>query len=156
MLLTYANYPPTEFLELPFLDLHAFNVYLHDEGAMRAYVARLQHLAGNRPLLLAECGADSQRHGNEGQAALAAMQVRVAFSEGACGAVVFGWTDEWWRGGAAIEDWSFGLVDRERRPKAACSRNLTRVSRSALRLGGAPAVAEGVGRRLRVQRGRNN
>jgi GT2 family glycosyltransferase len=121
MLLTYVNYPPTEFLELPFLDLHAFNVYLHDEAAMRAYVTKLHHIAGNRPLLLAECGADSQRHGDDGQAALAAMQVRVAFSEGACGAIVFGWTDEWWRGGAMIDDWSFGLVDRQRRPKAACA-----------------------------------
>jgi GT2 family glycosyltransferase len=119
MLLTYVNYPPTEFLELPFLDVHAFNVYLHDEDAMRAYVAKLQHIAGSRPLLLAECGADSRRHGEDGQAAIAAMQVRVAFGEGACGAVVFGWTDEWWRGGAPIEDWAFGLVDRERRPKTA-------------------------------------
>src|SRR5688572_11280111 len=81
MLLTYVNYPPTEFLELPFLDVHAFNVYLHDERAMRAYVARLQHCAGNRPLLLAECGADSQRHGEREQGALISMQVRVAFSE---------------------------------------------------------------------------
>ena len=102
-----------------FLDVHAFNVYLHDEEAMRAYTARLQHLAGHKPLLLAECGADSQRLGPEEQASLASMQVRVAFSEGACGAVVFGWTDDWWRGGSAIRDWSFGLVDRERRPKAA-------------------------------------
>jgi GT2 family glycosyltransferase len=119
LLLTYVNYPPTEFLELPFLDVHAFNVYLHDEAAMRAYVARLQHLAADRPLLLTECGADSQRETEQGQAALAAMQARVAFSEGACGAVVFSWTDEWWRGGASIDDWSFGLVDRERRPKPA-------------------------------------
>jgi GT2 family glycosyltransferase len=121
MLLTYANYPPTEFLELPFLDVHAFNVYLHDERAMRAYVTRLHHCVGSRPLLLAECGADSRRHGEDGQASLAAMQVRVAFEEGACGAVVFGWTDEWWRGGAAVDDWSFGLVDRHRRPKPACA-----------------------------------
>jgi GT2 family glycosyltransferase len=118
-LFTYVNYPPTEFLELPFLDVHAFNVYLHDEAALRAYVARLQHAAGNRPLLLAECGADSQRHGEDGQAALTAMQLRVAYSEGACGAVAFSWTDEWWRGGGFVDDWSFGLVDRERRPKAA-------------------------------------
>jgi GT2 family glycosyltransferase len=119
MLVTYVNYPPTEFLELPFLDVQAFNVYLHDEAAMRAYVARLQHLAGNAPLLLSECGADSIRLGQLGQAAVAAMQVRVAFGEGACGAVVFGWTDEWWRGGAAIDDWAFGLVNRQRQPKVA-------------------------------------
>jgi len=77
MLLTYVNFPPTEFLELPFFDVDAFNVYLHDEAAMRAYVARLHHLAGNRPLLLAECGADSQRETLNGQARIAAMQARV-------------------------------------------------------------------------------
>jgi len=119
MLLTYVNFPPTEFLELPFFDVHAFNVYLHDEAAMRAYVARLHHIAGNRPLLLAECGADSQRETLNGQARIAAMQARVGFSEGACGAVMFTWTDEWWRAGAFIDNWSFGLVDRDRRPKPA-------------------------------------
>jgi GT2 family glycosyltransferase len=118
--LTYVNYPPTEYLELPFLDVCAFNLYLHDESAMRAYVARLQHIAADRPLLLTECGADSQRLGETRQAALAAMQVRVAFGEGAAGAIVFSWTDEWWRGGAPVIDWSFGLVDRDRRPKLVC------------------------------------
>ena len=39
--------------------------------------------------------------------------------EGACGAVVFTWTDDWWRGGRAVDDWAFGLVDAERRPKPA-------------------------------------
>src|SRR5262249_32320457 len=29
-LVTYASYPPTEYLELPFLDFATFNVYLHD------------------------------------------------------------------------------------------------------------------------------
>ena len=155
MLLTYVNYPPTEFLELPSLDVHAFNVYLHDEEAMRAYTARLQHLAGHRPLLLAECGADSQRLGPEEQASLASMQVRVAFSEGACGAVVFGWTDDWWRGGSAIRDWSFGLVDRERRPKTALAavsqtfREAPHAYRRETRLAG------GVGRCVCVQRGRH-
>ena len=119
MLFTYVNFPPTEFLELPFFDVHSFNVYLHDEAAMRAYVARLHHIAGNRPLLLAECGADSQRETLNGQARIASMQARVAFGEGACGAIMFSWTDEWWRAGAFIEDWSFGLVDRDRRPKPA-------------------------------------
>ena len=119
MLFTYVNFPPTEFLELPFFDVHSFNVYLHDEAAMRAYVARLHHIAGNRPLLLAECGADSQRETLNGQARIASMQARVAFGEGACGAIIFSWTDDWWRAGAFIEDWSFGLVDRDRRPKPA-------------------------------------
>ena len=117
--LTYVNFPPTEYLELPFLDVAAFNVYLHDEADLRRYLARLQHLAGNLPLLLAEAGADSIREGRKGQADLTAMQLRAAFSEGACGAIAFAWTDEWWRGGDNVDDWQFGLVDRARRPKPA-------------------------------------
>ena len=120
-LFTYVNFPPTEFLDLSFFDVCAFNVYLHREGALRAYLARLQHIAGHKPLLLAEAGADSIREGNEGQADITAMHVRVAFEEGACGAVAFSWTDEWWRGGHAVEDWAFGLVDRARMPKPAAA-----------------------------------
>jgi GT2 family glycosyltransferase len=117
MLFTYVNYPPTEYLNLPFVDVCAFNVYLHRERDLRAYLARLQNIAGHKPLLVAEAGADSSREGANGQAALTAMQLRASFAEGACGAVAFAWTDEWWRGGNAISDWTFGLVDAERRPK---------------------------------------
>ncbi len=118
-LFTYVNFPPTEFLDLSFLDICAFNVYLHREADLRAYLARLQHIAGQKPLLLAEAGADSIRESEDGQAAITAMHLRVAFEEGACGAIAFAWTDEWWRGGHPVEDWNFGLVDRQRRPKAA-------------------------------------
>src|SRR5205085_666006 len=31
----------------------------------------------------------------------------------------YSWTDEWWRGGCAIDDWKFGLVDRDRTLKPA-------------------------------------
>jgi GT2 family glycosyltransferase/DNA-binding beta-propeller fold protein YncE len=118
-LLTYVNFPPTEFLDLPFFDVCAFNVYLHREAELRAYLARLQHIAGHRPLLLAEAGADSIREGEEGQGAITAMHIRTAFEEGACGAIAFTWTDEWWRGGFDVEDWAFGLVDRQRNAKPA-------------------------------------
>ncbi|MBI4262882.1 MAG: glycosyltransferase [Acidobacteria bacterium] len=118
-LLTYVNFPPTDYLELECVDVCAFNVYLHREADLRAYLSRLQHIAGPRPLLLAEAGADSRREGLDGQARLDAMQVRAALAEGACGAVAFAWTDEWWRGGRAVDDWAFGLVDAERRPKPA-------------------------------------
>ncbi len=118
-LFTYVNFPPTEYLDLPFLDVCAFNVYLHSEANLRRYLARLQHVAGNLPLLLSEAGADSIREGLDGQAALTAMQIRAALSEGACGAIAFAWTDEWWRGGEHVDDWAFGLVDRARRPKPA-------------------------------------
>ena len=118
-LLTYVNFPPTEFLDLSFFDLYAFNVYLHREPELRAYLARLQHLAGHKPLLLAEAGADSIREGATGQADITAMHIRTAFDEGACGAIAFTWTDDWWRGGYQVENWAFGLVDRQRRPKPA-------------------------------------
>ena len=118
-LLTYINYPPTEYLETPFFDVCAFNVFLHSESELAAYLARLHHLAGPRPLLISELGADSLRNGNEGQAALVGMQAQTVLREGACGAVVFTWTDDWWRGGRAVDDWAFGLVDAERRPKPA-------------------------------------
>jgi len=118
-LFTYVNFPPTEFLDLSFLDVCAFNVYLHREHELRAYLARLQHVAAHKPLLLAEAGADSIREGEEGQAAITSMHIRTAFEEGACGAIAFAWTDEWWRGGQPVDDWKFGLVDRERRFKPA-------------------------------------
>ena len=53
---TYVNYPSTEYLELPFLDLAAFNVFLEEEGAFESYLARLQNLSGDRPLLITEVG----------------------------------------------------------------------------------------------------
>jgi GT2 family glycosyltransferase/sugar lactone lactonase YvrE len=118
-LFTYVNFPPTEFLDLSFLDVCAFNVYLHRQPELRAYLGRLQHIAGHKPLLLAEAGADSIREGLDGQAEITAMHVRTAFEEGAAGAIAFAWTDEWWRGGYSVDDWAFGLVDRARRPKPA-------------------------------------
>ena len=120
-LFTYVNFPPTEFLDLSFFDVCAFNVYLHREAQLRAYIARLQHLASHKPLLLAEAGADSIREGETGQARLTAMHVRAAFEEGACGAIAFAWTDEWWRGGHPVDDWKFGLVDGDRRQKPAAA-----------------------------------
>ena len=97
----------------------AVNVYLHRQTELRAYLARLQSLAGHKPLLLAEAGADSIREGLDGQAAITAMHVRAAFEEGLCGAVAYAWTDEWWRGGQDVTDWNFGLVDADREPKPA-------------------------------------
>jgi GT2 family glycosyltransferase len=118
-LVTYVNYPSTEYLELPFLDLVAFNVYLEAEQTFAAYLDRLQNLAGDRPLLLTEVGIDSRRHGEMGQARVLDRQLRRGFAAGAAGAFVFAWTDEWHRGGHEVLDWDFGIVDRERQPKPA-------------------------------------
>jgi O-antigen biosynthesis protein len=118
-LVTYVNYPSTEYLELPFLDVAAFNVFLERERTFESYLARLQNLSGDRPLLIAELGIDSRRNGVEKQAQVIEWQIRHAFAAGAAGTFVFAWTDEWHRGGHEVEDWDFGLVDRERQPKPA-------------------------------------
>jgi hypothetical protein len=118
-LVTYVNFPTTEFLQLPFLDLICFNVYLETRERLDAYLARLQNLAGEKPLLMAEIGLDSRRNGLQAQAESLEWQVRTAFAAGCAGAFAFAWTDEWHRGGHEIDDWDFGLVTRERRPKPA-------------------------------------
>ena len=118
-LVTYVNYPSTEYLELPFLDFVSFNVYLESQDKLQAYLARLQNLAGERPLVMAEIGLDSLRHGEALQARTLEWQARTIFAGGGAGLFVFAWADEWFRGGHEIEDWQFGLVTRERAPKAA-------------------------------------
>lgn len=118
-LVTYVNYPTTEYLVLPFLDLVCQNIYLESQKPYAAYLARLQNLAGDRPLLMSEIGLDSLRNGEETQAHVLDWQIRTSFAAGCAGLFVFSWTDEWHRGGADVDDWAFGLTDRERRPKPA-------------------------------------
>jgi GT2 family glycosyltransferase len=118
-LVTYASFPPTEYLDLPFLDFATFNVYLHDPEAFRRYLFRLQNLVGDRPLVLGELGMDTLRHGELGQARFLAGHLRAATLTGMAGAFVFSWTDDWHTGGHPIEDWAFGITHRDRSPKAA-------------------------------------
>ncbi|MBU6400964.1 MAG: glycosyltransferase [Verrucomicrobia bacterium] len=116
-LVTYVNYPSTEYLRLPFLDFVAFNVYLESARTFDAYLARLHNLAPEQPVVMAEMGLDSYRHGELTQAQTLDWQVRTAFAAGCAGVFVYAWTDEWFRGGAEVEDWEFGLTDRQRQPK---------------------------------------
>jgi GT2 family glycosyltransferase len=118
-LVTYINYPSTEYLRLPFVDLVCFNVYLESRDRLDAYLARLQNLADERPLIMAEIGLDSRRNGEEKQAETIDWQIRLAGAAGCAGAFVFSWTDEWHRGGHDIGDWDFGLTTRDRTPKPA-------------------------------------
>jgi GT2 family glycosyltransferase len=118
-LATYVNFPTTEYLDLPFLDFFAFNVYLERKGSLKSYLARLQNLAGERPLVMAEIGLDSRRNGEAAQAQSLDWQIATAFEAGCAGAFVYAWTDEWFRGGHDIDDWDFGLTTRDRQPKAA-------------------------------------
>ena len=116
-LTTYVSHPPTEYLTLRFLDVIAYNVYLERERDLRGYLARLQTLAHEKPLLLAEVGLDTAAHGEEAQARFLDWQIRAAFEKGLCGVTVYSWTDEWAIFGSDIEGWAFGITDAKRKPK---------------------------------------
>src|SRR3990172_9524023 len=103
-LITYVNYPSTEYLQLPFLDLACFNVYLESQDPFETYLARLHNIVGDRPLIMTEIGLDSRRHGEDAQARTLDWQIRTSFAGGCAGTFVFAWTDEWPRGGYDIED----------------------------------------------------
>lgn len=122
-LISYANFPSTEYLETDFLDFLAFNVYLHHEDNFRRYLSHLHNLAGDRPLVLTEIGIDSIRQGTTFQAETLAWQLRASFESGVAGTVIFSWTDDWhaYSGpeGFQVDDWAFGLVDRHRGKKPA-------------------------------------
>jgi len=119
VLVSYANFPTTEYLDLDFLDFISFNVYLHRERDFRRYLSRLQNLAKDKPLVLTEFGIDSIREGAAEQAQTLSWQVRAAYESGVAGTVIFSWTDDWFTGGFQMDDWAFGLVDRERHRKPA-------------------------------------
>ncbi len=124
-LVTYVNYPSTEYLQLPFIDLVCFNVFLETGPQYEAYVDRLQNIACDRPLIVTETGLDSRSNTPEAQARALDWQVRSAFAAGCAGVFVFSWTDEWHRGGYEISEWDFGLTgrDREKKPALAAVRN---------------------------------
>lgn len=118
-LVTYVNYPTTEYLELPFLDFLSFNVYLEKPETLRAYLSRLHNLSADRPLVLAEIGLCSRAHGAKQQGKALEWQLRTVYALGCAGSFVFAWTDEWHRGGHDITDWDFGITDREHKAKPA-------------------------------------
>ena len=117
-LCTFANFPPTEFLRPRAVDFVCFNVYLHKEKPFRNYLARLQMQAEPKPLVLGEIGIDSLREGEPAKCGMLSWQLEGVFREGLAGAVVFGYTDDWWHQGQQITDWQMGLTTRERQPKA--------------------------------------
>jgi GT2 family glycosyltransferase len=118
VLTTYANFPPTEYLDLSFLDFATFNVYLHESETFRRYLLRLQNLVGERPLLIGELGMDTLRHGEWQQSRLLCGHAREALMTGLAGLFVFSWTDDWHTGGHQIDDWAFGITRADRSPKA--------------------------------------
>ncbi len=126
-LVSYANFPSTEYLETEFTDFLAFNVYLHHEDDFRRYLSHLHNRAADRPLVLTEIGIDSIRQGTAFQAETLSWQLRACYETGVAGTVIFSWTDDWYAfplsgdGGFQVNDWAFGLVDQKRRKKPAYS-----------------------------------
>ncbi|KAF0181622.1 MAG: glycosyltransferase [Limisphaerales bacterium] len=116
-LCTFANFPPTEFLQPRNLDFFTFNVYLHHPKPFDNYLARLQMIADTKPLLLGEFGVDSVREGEPAKCEMLRWQIETAFNCGVAGAVVFAFTDDWWKDGHQVLDWHFGVVTRERQAK---------------------------------------
>lgn len=119
LLFAYANFPSTEYLEPENADFTAFNIYLEEPDGFRAYLKRLHHIAGDRPLVISEFGMDSRRNGPERQAATLAWAARIAAEEESAGFTAYAWSDRWWNAGAEVTDWDFGLLDRAGRPKPA-------------------------------------
>jgi glycosyltransferase involved in cell wall biosynthesis len=118
LLVSYANYPTAEYLPLESLDFLTFNVFLERRRDFRAYLTRLHHLAGDRPLVLGEVGLDANA-GEDRQAEVIDWQLESALERGVAGTCVFSWTDEWAVGGQPVEGWRFGLTDADREPRPA-------------------------------------
>jgi GT2 family glycosyltransferase len=120
-LVTYANYPTAEYLPLETIDFLMFNVFLERREDFRRYLSKLQHLAGDRPLVLGEVGipAGEGPEGERHQAEVIDWQLATAVERGVGGTCVFSWTDEWWVGGAPVTGWGFGLTREDRSPRPA-------------------------------------
>jgi glycosyltransferase involved in cell wall biosynthesis len=117
LLVTFANFPPTEFLQPGNLDFVSFNVYLHAPGPFANYLDRLQSIAGGKPLVLTEFGIDSQREGEDHKAQILSGHIEIGFRAGLAGMFIFSFTDDWHTGGHQIDNWFFGLTTRDRQPK---------------------------------------
>ncbi|MCU1363881.1 MAG: glycosyl transferase family 2 [Acidimicrobiaceae bacterium] len=120
-LVTYANYPTTEYLPLEALDFLTFNVFLEGANDLKRYLNRLHNLAGDRPLVLGELGAHASagEYGDCAQASAIRLQLETALERGVGGTCVFSWTDEWSVAGEQVLGWQFGLTRTDRSPRAA-------------------------------------
>jgi O-antigen biosynthesis protein len=116
-LCTFGSYPPTEYLRAQNVDFYCFNVYLHHPRPFENYLSRLHMIADAKPLVLGEFGIDSLREGEEAKCEILSWQIELAFRGGVAGAVVYSYTDDWYREGMQVIDWAFGLTTLDRSPK---------------------------------------
>lgn len=119
-LVSYATYPSTEYLVPRNADFLAVNVYLENREDFSRYLARLQNLAGNKPLVISEFGLDTAAQSEEMQSEVFRWFEAESLAGGCAGTFWFSYTDEWFRGGKEVTEWRFGLVTRERKERQAC------------------------------------
>ncbi len=116
-LCTFGNYPPTEFLKPQNVDFFCYNVYLHHPKPLENYLCRLQMIADSKPLILGEFGIDTLREGEETKGEILSWQIELCFRGGLAGGVVYSFSDDWYKEGAQVTDWAFGLTAADRSPK---------------------------------------
>ena len=116
-LCTFGSYPPTEYLRAQNVDFYCFNVYLHHPRPFENYLSRLHMIADSKPLILGEFGIDSLREGEETKCEILSWQVELAFRGGLAGAIVYSFTDDWYKEGMQVTDWAFGVTALARSPK---------------------------------------
>jgi O-antigen biosynthesis protein len=121
-LYAYASYPSTEYLHPTNADFIGMNVYLEEREAYERYLWRLQHLGGDRPVVITEFGLDTLRHGGEKQAETHVWAWETGLQTGLAGHVAYAYTDQWFNGGESRTDWCFGVVETDRREKLAAIR----------------------------------
>lgn len=116
----YASYPSTEYLNPRNADFVSCNIYLDDRAALARYLMRLQHVTGDRPLVIGEFGMDTHSYGAARQAEVVAGAWVEMMRAGLAGQVIFSFTDEWFNDGRRLDgDWAFGITMADRTPRAA-------------------------------------
>lgn len=119
LLFAYANYPGTEYLEPANADFTAFNIYLEERRSFEAYIKRLHHIAGDRPLVVSEFGLDSRRNSLQRQRDTFAWALEASHVGDVAAFTAYAWSDRWWNAGAEVTDWDFGLTARDGAEKPA-------------------------------------
>ena len=108
-LYSYASYPPTEYLLPSNVDFYSFNVYLERQLDFERYLARLQNLAEDKPLIMGEFGLDTLRKGDQMQSEVLDWHLDCVVRGGAAGTIFFSWTDEWFTGASIFPTGPSGL-----------------------------------------------
>lgn len=119
LLVAYSSFPSSEYLEPENADFTAVNVYLENHEEFAAYLKRLHHLAGDRPVVVSEFGVDSADLSEEKQAEVLQWSLHEAQAAGLAGWTCFGWSDRWSRAGVELLSWDFGLLRRDGSAKPA-------------------------------------